>query len=336
MMLFPAIVPAQDYGFEQLYEAILKDNRQSAALKIKTELVYLHKNENDKGEFLYKKQFDTNGRLLKSRWLDESVNKFVDSEFSYDAEGRLIKITNTINSLVYNLDQTEIEYAVNNKPSQILHYYGPKDAIKMDTLHFIYDQRGSLIHKIFKHRIDKQWITDTINYVYSDEVLWYTQCIKKMEPKTNYMAAVSFGIAGAMVGVMLWVNLDNHIGKYESNFVVNTDNCDTIVHYPNKKDYISLTRDSLCNILHWENTTDVKGKWVITEEGDQKFKGELKTEEKIYSGKVSFDATRNGMKSFEQHILYDYSPQSLLLKKCWLKENGKVKRIEKYSYEFYN
>ncbi len=333
LLLFIFSAYSQDYSFEQLYKGINEDNVIAASSKVKTEVVYGHKSESStKGEFLYKKNFSKDGRLVASRWLDKSINKFVDSEFSYDSQNRLVKMTNNINSLVYNLDLTIVNYSDNNKIASMYHFYGPKESVKMDTLHYYYDKSGKLSHKVFLRNIKDGWgtityIRDTIRYTYKGEELWYSS-----RKRLDFLARPPIVPTG---GLVLWIPLNN-TPRVVYDCVLNTSGCVTKVEHPYvKADMLEIQRDSLCNMLVCDYKTLFNNQWYVVEETKRTFNGKLVTEEKGLVRKGQGKFVNSGKLVFDNHLTYKYFPEGLLEQKSWYKESGKLKKVQKYTYEFY-
>ncbi len=322
---------SQDYSFERLFKGISEDNEWAAKFKVKTEVVYSHKSEESKkGEFLYKKHFNNTGKLVSSRWLDKSINKFVDTDYAYDTKGRLTKITNSINTLINDLDLIIVNYNEEDKVRSMLHYYGPKGSVKMDTLTYIYNSAGNIQHKVLQYRTESIWLSDTIFYVYNEKSeLWYTH---KRDFKVAQ--ALSLNIINGSSGLTLWVPLKNTTFVYGECFL-NIEGCMTKVNHPHNKNFIEIERDSLCNLVHWKLVNNVKEKWLSMEEGKRSYKGNSVMEEKVYNCKSLIKSNCDGNLTFEEHTKYNYSNNGLLLQKYWYKENGKLKRVKKHTYEFY-
>lgn len=333
---------SQDYDFEVLVKGTLEANKEAAEIHLKRELVYYYSSEHDKkGSFLMKKQFSPEGKLVTSRWLDEKRNKFVDTEYIYDSIGRLCKISSDINSEVFNYQAICISYDANNRISSLLYYSGPKAAVDYDTVKYFYNTKGKIDFKCYAYTKKDYDCIDTVTYFYdADQALLYTRerlQQQKSDPNSiplgrSLFLSAGLGLIGAPY-IILWSGPQK---KPVTEIIrPNLDDCNKVVMSPDKKFYYELERDSSCNIIHWKIITDKKGKWETSEKGDRSYVNNKLSKEISYKNKATFPPTPVENFKYESGTSYEYGADGYINAIIHLKESGKVKRIEKYTREFY-
>lgn len=327
----PSLFFAQDYSFEILYKGILNNNKIASAHKIKRSLAYGYSSETDKkGEFLHKQTYNNVGYLLSSRWLDKEKNKFVDTDYTYDALNRLTKIVNHINTAAFNYEILVINYGTKNRIESMWHHFGSEGTNKMDTLNFFYNSKGSIDFKIFRYKSDEGWRSDTTVFVYNnDNVLWYSYLKETVNINATSIPVMSY----QGKGLSLWFPGGSTmvtVGSYK----LNLENCSTKIENPFHKNYIEIERDSLCNMISWEDVESDKRGEVVVEKGSRVYSGKLLVEEKVYKCKASLISYCEELK-LEDHLKNSHDTFGLLNQTTWFKDNGKVKRLIKYTYEYY-
>ncbi|MCD6069386.1 MAG: hypothetical protein K0S33_4212 [Bacteroidetes bacterium] len=308
-IVLSSLAYCQDFEFESRYKNFVSANAQAKMHKLKSIALYDYKTEEStKGDFVFLCKFDTGGRIVSQRSLNNKTRNFEETEFTYNEAGQLVKIFCQLEVANDIVDITEVTYNASGAVKTMMHAMGPSKQLVFDVMHYEYREDGKLDYKHTLLRIYSCTRSDTIFYHYTTGGQ-FSYASKKPTDNKNYIL--------------------NENGCLLQSYHSPGD------HGGSMRGRTTMQRDSLCRIVHRTEEKKEKGEWQLVSESSNTFSGNKRTEEIVKELPQTLGLSYKGELETVLHKKYEFNENGQILKVLHLNKKGELKKVEKYTYTSY-
>jgi hypothetical protein len=317
-IVISSLAYCQDFEFESRYKNFVSANAQAKMHKLKSIALYDYKTEEStKGDFVFLCKFDTSGRIISQRLLNDKTNKFEEIAFTYNEAGQLVKIFRQLDVANDIVDLTMITYGATGTVKTLMHATGPSKQLVFDVVQYEYREDGQPDYKYTTLAIYGSAYSDTTFYNYTSG----GQFIYTSKPTQRSPSGLP-------------AKQDQNYVKNEKGYLVER------YHSPGDHGFVMRGRtttqwDSLGRILYRTEEKKVKGEWQLVFESSNTFSGNKKSEEIVKELPQTLGLFYKGELETVLHKKYEYNEKGQILKVLHMNKKGELKKVEKYTYTNY-